>query len=117
MTNACHVAIADGASSIFDASSMAIVHTAGGVRFVATAASPALLSIHLARYVEERCDDVLWPHDAQDVRNLLDAGRIEEAVARYFAHTGERWDREHLDLVTIENGVCWLSDAERMTNA
>ncbi len=96
---------------------MAIVHIAGGVRFVATAASPALLSIHLARYVEERCDDVLWPHDAQRVRDLLDAGRIEEAIARYFAHTGERWDREHLDLVAIENGVCWLSDAERTTDA
>lgn len=117
MTTTCQVAVAEGASSLVDASAMAIVHIAGGVRFVAAAASPALLSIHLARYVAERCDDVLWPHDALQVRDLLDAGRLAEAIARYFAHTGERWDREHLDLVAIENGVCWLSDAERTTDA
>jgi hypothetical protein len=96
---------------------MAIVHSAGGVRFVATGPCPDALSVRLAGYVRGRCDDVLWADAAQRVRALLDDGKLPEAIALYFKRTGERWDRERLDLVTLENEECWIPDEERMADA
>ena len=96
---------------------MAVVHFAGGVSFVASAACPEALSQQLAQYVRGRCDDVLWPDAALHVRALLDDGRLTDAIALYFERTGARWERERLELVTVENGEYWISDSERMADA
>jgi len=95
----------------------AIVHVAGGVSFVASAACPDALSQLLAQYVLGRCDDVLWPNAARHVRALLDDGRLTDAIALYFEHTGARWERERLELVTVENGEYWIPDGQRMADA
>jgi hypothetical protein len=97
--------------------STAIVHTADGVRFVASAAGPDVLFARLADYVRGRCDDVLWPDAARRVRTLLDGGHLSAAITLYFARTGERWDRERLDLVTVQEGEYWIPDGERMADA
>ncbi len=95
----------------------AIVHLDGGVTFVATAACPDALYKRLARYVLARCDDVLWPDAARHVRALLDAGKLPEAITLYLERTGTRWERERLELVTVENGEYWIPDSERMADA
>ena len=97
-------------------STTAIVHSADGIRFVGTGACPDALSARLARYVRGRCNDVLWADVARHVRALLDDGKLTEAIALYFERTGERWDRERLDLVTVENGEHWIPDGERMAD-
>ncbi len=96
---------------------MAIVHCAGSVRYVATAACSDALSARLAGYVRERCDDVLWPDAVRQVRALLDDGKLTEAIALYFERTGERWDPERLELMALEDGEYWLQDAERTVDA
>lgn len=100
-------------TAIGRASTTAIVHTADGVCFVASAAWPDVLFARLADYVRGRCDDVLWPDAARRVRTLLDGGHLPAAITLYFAHTGERWDQERLDLVTVEDGEYWMPDARR----
>ena len=99
------------------ATTTAIVHSDCGVRFVATAACPDALSMQLAGYVRGRCDDVLWTDAAQQVRELLDDGKLSEAIALYFERTGERWDRERLDLITVANGERWIPGGEGMADA
>ena len=76
-----------------------------------------LLSRQLAQYVLGRCDDVLWPDAARHVRALLDDGRLTDAIALYFERTGARWERERLELVTLENGAYWIPDGERRADA
>ena len=99
------------------ASTTAIVHTADGIRFVATGACPDALMLRLAGYVRGRCDDVLWADAARQVRALLDDGQLTAAIALYFERTGERWDRERLDVVTVDNEADWIPDRERMADA
>lgn len=99
------------------ASTTAIVHAADGVRFVTTAARPGELLARIAGYIRGRCDDVLWADAAMQVHQLLDAGDLNAAVTLYFARTGERWDEEHLDLVTVGDGAQWIPDEERMADA
>jgi hypothetical protein len=76
----------------------ATVQAADGARLVASAPSPVTLAEQLASYVRERCDDVLWPSDAAEVRSLIDGGRFNAAIERYFANVGQRWDAEWLEL-------------------
>lgn len=95
----------------------AIVHSNGGVSFVATACSADVLNKRLARYVLARCDDVLWPEAARRVRDLLAAGQLPEAIALYLERTGARWDRERLELVTVESEGYWFPHSERMDYA
>ena len=95
----------------------AIVHAADGVRFVATASSMDALFDRLAAYVRARCDDVLWTDAAQEVGALLDEGNVHAAVRRYFERTGERWDDERLELVTLANDDYVIADEERMAHA
>lgn len=99
------------------ASTTAIVHAADGIRFVATAARPDALFAQLAAYVRGRCEDVLWADASRQVRTLLDDGDVRAAVALYFARTGERWDQEQLDLVTVEEGEYRIPDEEQMVDA
>jgi hypothetical protein len=87
------------------AATTAIVHTVDGVCFVATASSPDVLFERLAVYVQRRCDDVLWADAASAVRALLEEGDVHAAVTRYFERTGERWDAERLELVTLSDGA------------
>jgi hypothetical protein len=95
----------------------AIVHFAGGVSFVASAACPDALTRQLAHYVLGRCDDVLWPEAARDVRALLDEGSLTEAITLYFEHTGSRWERERLELVTVGEGADRIPNGEQMADA
>lgn len=99
------------------ASTMAIVHFASGVRFVAAAACPEALSVLVARYVRERCDDLLWPDAALRVHELLNQGLLPQAIALYFERTGERWDREQLECVSVEHGAYCMPTAERASDA
>jgi hypothetical protein len=82
----------------------AIVHAADGVRFVASARCPDHLTAQIVDYIRERCDDVLWPSIARDVRALIDLDKPYAAIALYFAHVGERWDEEHLELGGLSLG-------------
>ena len=94
----------------------AIVHSASGLRFVATATCPDAIAGPLAGYVRERCDDVLWPDAARRVHAMLDEGSVTEAIALYFERTGGRWDREQLELVTLADGEHWIP-GEQMADA
>jgi hypothetical protein len=40
----------------------------------------------------------LWPPVAANVRALVTDDRPYAAIALYFAHVGERWDEERLEL-------------------
>jgi len=55
-------------------------------------------------YVRGRCDDVLWPRVAANVRALVADDRPHAAIALYFAHVGERWDEERLGLGGLSLG-------------
>jgi len=94
----------------------AIVHAADGVRAVLTASHPDDIFERLATYVRRRCDDVLRDEAAAHVRTLLDDGKLPEGVTHYFERIGERWDDEHLSLVTLEAGEYWIPDAESMVD-
>ncbi|MHB1313300.1 MAG: hypothetical protein ACYC3L_14890 [Gemmatimonadaceae bacterium] len=96
---------------------MAVVHAADGVRFVATETGPDALFAQLAEYVRTRCDDVLWPDAAGRVHTLLGSGNLRAAIALYFDRTGERWDEERLELLTVEDGAYRVPDEERMSDA
>src|SRR5258705_11149965 len=76
----------------------AVVHAPDGVGFVATAECSSQLSAQLAEYVRARCDAVLWPQSAAEVRALIENGMPHAAIALYFANVGDRWDEERLDL-------------------
>jgi hypothetical protein len=54
--------------------------------------------MQVVSYVRERCDDVLWPLAAAEVHSLIDRGRLQGAIATYFANVGQRWDAEWLEL-------------------
>ena len=56
---------------------------------------------HVARYVRRHADDQLWPADARDVRALLEGGRLDAAIGRYFALVGARWDKEWLVVTDV----------------
>ena len=76
----------------------AIVHGAHGIQFVATASCSAHLVAQVVDYMRARCDDVLWPQAAAQVRSLIDDHRPYAAIALYFEQVGDRWDEEHLEL-------------------
>jgi len=82
----------------------ATVLAADGARFAASASSAAALEERVASYIQERCDDVLWPADAADVHSLIDSGRFDAAIAAYFANVGQRWDAEWLELNGLSLG-------------
>lgn len=77
---------------------VAIVFSGDAVSFVASERSTALLAVRLAAYVAERAEHTLWPQDAAAVQAHLDAGRYQQAVARYFETVGRRWDVERLTI-------------------
>ena len=76
----------------------ATVHAADGVLFVATSESRSALLRQVVGYVRDRCDDVLWPADAAEVRSLIDRGALEAAIHAYFDTVGRRWDPERLEM-------------------
>ena len=78
----------------------AIVRAADGVRFIATAADDDGVSSQLIDYVAGRCDHVLWPAPAREVRRLIAERRHAEAIAMYFSNVGRRWDEEWLEIRT-----------------
>jgi hypothetical protein len=51
------------------------------------------------------------------VRALLDAGKAREAVTRYFARAGERWDDERCELVTLTAGEYWTAEEQQVIDA
>jgi len=75
----------------------AVVRAADGVRFIAAAADGDGVSSQLIAYIASRCDDVLWPAPAREVRCLIAERRHSEAIAAYFANVGRRWDEEWLE--------------------
>lgn len=76
----------------------AVVHVRDGVLFEAAADSPHNLVTQVAGFVRERCTDVLWPDDADQVCRLLEQRNAYAAIALYFARVGDRWDEEWLEL-------------------
>jgi hypothetical protein len=78
----------------------AVVRAADGVRFVATAADNDGVSSQLIDYIAGRCDHVLWPAPAREVRRLIAEHRHAEAIAAYFSNVGGRWDEEWLEIRT-----------------
>jgi hypothetical protein len=75
---------------------VSIVCAADGARFATVAASEQECLAQVASYVAEQAARQLWPPSGQRVRDLLAAGDTGAAVAEYFRHAGERWDREWL---------------------
>jgi hypothetical protein len=97
---------------------IAVVHALDGVRFATTGGSREAVMIRLARYVRERCDDVLSADAGGRVRALLAVGNLTAAIAVYFERVGERWDDERLELFTAEgDGIRWTSDDEILSDA
>lgn len=82
----------------------AVIYAADGVRFVATAQRPATLAAQIVTYLLRRCDHALWPTVAANVRSLVADDRPYAAIALYFAHVGERWDEERLELGGLSLG-------------
>jgi hypothetical protein len=78
---------------------IAIVHASDGVRFVTSARSADQIAVRLVHYVCARCDHVLWPPAARQVRELIDARQWQAAIATYFDQVGDRWDEEQLELL------------------
>jgi hypothetical protein len=81
---------------------VAVVLSLDGARFTASATSGAELTEHVARYVRDNVEFQLWPAGAREVRALLDDGKLEPAIERYFALVGERWDREWLVVTAVD---------------
>jgi hypothetical protein len=88
------IAAADSALSA--GALVAVVCGPDGVRYTASGADQPEVVSRLLAYVGERCEDVLWPSDAREVRRLIAAGQDQDAVELYFATVGERWDAEWL---------------------
>ena len=78
----------------------AVVRAADGVRFIATAADDEGVSSQVIEYIASRCDHVLWPAPAREVRRLIAEDRHSEAIATYFSNVGRRWDEEWLEIRT-----------------
>lgn len=76
---------------------VAVVRGPDGVRFSASGFSESDVDAQLASYVRDRCEDVLWPAAAGEVRRLIAAGDVAKAIAVYFANVGRRWDMEWLN--------------------
>lgn len=85
--------------AVFPQSSFtATIHAADGLRFLARARCAERLTEQVVSYVLARCDKVLWPAVAAQVRSLVREQRLRAAVDLYFTHVGERWDEEYLDV-------------------
>jgi hypothetical protein len=84
----------------------AVVHDAHGVRFVAEAHCARELESRVVDYIRARCDYVLWPRAAANVRELIQRDRKYAAITAYFANVGQRWDSEWLELY----GGCGMGD-------
>ena len=78
----------------------AVVRAADGVRFAASAPDEEGLAPPLIEYITSRCDDVLWPAVAREVRHLIETHRHSDAIAAYFSNVGFRWDEEWLEVDT-----------------
>ena len=85
-------------TSVEPASYTATIYAPDGVLFVAETDSPRALAARVVEYIRGRCDDVLWPSAATEVRALIEEGNLEAAIGTYFFHVGERWDAERLEL-------------------
>jgi len=87
----------------------AVVRAPDGVRFVAAGQWADELAPPLVEYVEQRCDDVLWPSEALQVRALIADSQPYAAITAYFEHVGSRWDEERLKihLVSRDNPLAW----------
>ena len=85
-------------STALRSASRAVVRAADGIRLTISSDHPEKIAQELADYVSERCDDVLWPNDASQVRALLEDRNLVEAVTLYFDRVGDRWDEEELEL-------------------
>ena len=74
----------------------ATIHAADGLRFLARARCAERLTQQLVSYIVARCDAVLWPAVAAEVRSLVRDRQLRAAIDLYFARVGERWDEEYL---------------------
>ncbi len=89
----------DGGSSIVRPSAalyVSIVCAADGARFATVAPSEQECLAQIASYVAEQAARQLWPPSVLRIQDLLATGDAAGAVAEYFRHAGERWDREWL---------------------
>ena len=86
------------ASATGIATRTAVVRAADGVRFTATASCNEPVTRQLIEYIASRCDDVLWPAVAREVRQLIATHRDSDAIAAYFSNVGFRWDEEWLEI-------------------
>ncbi len=94
-----HAPVAGGAPSIgWPAARLyvSIVCAIDGARFATVAASEEECLTHVASYVADQAVRQLRPSSASRVYEFLAAGDAAAAVAEYFRHAGERWDREWL---------------------
>ena len=81
---------------------VSIVCSTDGARFASVAASEGDCLAQVASYVAEQASPQLWPTSALRVHELLAAGDAAAAVAEYFRHTGERWEREWLVSASLD---------------
>lgn len=79
-----------------------IVCAIDGARFAAVASSEQEGLAQIASYVAEEAGRQLWPQSAQRVYELLASGDLPTAIAEYFRHSGERWDREWLMTTSLD---------------
>lgn len=81
---------------------VSIVCSTDGARFATVAATEEACLAQIASYVAEQTGRELRPPSVQRVHELLAAGETSAAVAEYFRHTGERWDREWLVTTSLD---------------
>jgi hypothetical protein len=91
----------------------AVVRAPDGVRFVTAGQWADEMAPALVDYVQQRCDDVLWPSAASSVRALIAARKPYAAIAEYFKHVGSRWDEERLEFHVVAPGQALESPADR----
>ena len=85
-------------ATMSDVDYCAVIRAVDGVQFSTRAPTAAARTSDLIAYIRERFDYTLWPTAAAQVRALLGAGELDEAIATYFANVGSRWDEERLEL-------------------
>lgn len=105
MTPTEHAPVAGGGSFIGWSSArvyVSIICAIDGARFATVAASEQECLSQIASYVADQAARQLRPPSAARVYEFLAAGDAAAAVAEYFQHTGERWDREWLVTTSLD---------------
>src|SRR5215813_3595473 len=89
LPNCASVSVPDDSNRFV--SEMALVCATDGVLLVLVDDTQESLDRRLAEWAADRAACVLWPADAQRMRDLVGCGLIAESICWYFTRVGQRW--------------------------